>query len=343
MNIGFRTDANSNIGIGHLMRCMAIAFRLIRDGNDVSFYIKDKNAESILRKNDLRNYLLKNNKSANIEDELPELVFQIKRDKIALLIIDSYYVNAAYENILSKEVEIIYIDDLNLFQHNVATIINYNIYAFEMDYQNIYSGSNTKLLLGCAFAPLRKEFENIPSKVVLSKCNKILFTTGGSDEIDYTAIFLKHFIKSEFYKRLDVEVIIGTLNNHCYVVQEHQSYERIHFHNAISRISNIMKDCDIAISAGGTTLYELCACGVPTVCYSFVDNQMLSVKSFENKDIMFYAGDLRDGTDKVAEKSIEYIDTYYLNSSLRQERSHRMQNLVDGKGIYRIVDYIEKY
>ena len=54
-----------------------------------------------------------------------------------------------------------------------------------------------------------------------------------------------------------------------------------------------MKKVDVAISAGGTTLYELCACGTPTISYSFADNQLNNVKQFDEDGIIPYAGDVR--------------------------------------------------
>ena len=54
-----------------------------------------------------------------------------------------------------------------------------------------------------------------------------------------------------------------------------------------------MQEADLAISAGGTTLYELCAVGTPTICYSMADNQLDNVRQFEKDGLMYYAGDAR--------------------------------------------------
>ena len=97
-----------------------------------------------------------------------------------------------------------------------------------------------------------------------------------------------------------------------------------------------MMNADIAISAGGTTLYELCACGTPTISYTFVDNQIDNAKQFDEDGLIRYAGDVRDG-DIV--KSINSIlkkmkDDY----KLRKDMSHRMQLCVDGRGTMRVAD-----
>ena len=57
---------------------------------------------------------------------------------------------------------------------------------------------------------------------------------------------------------------------------EHQ-YPPIKIHKNITNMSDYMRGCEMAVSAGGTTLFELCACGIPTVCFSFAENQMLEM------------------------------------------------------------------
>ncbi|MCR5796546.1 MAG: hypothetical protein K6G63_01315 [Eubacterium sp.] len=48
-----------------------------------------------------------------------------------------------------------------------------------------------------------------------------------------------------------------------------------------------MQKCDIAISAAGSTLYELCACGVPTITYTTADNQIKAEKFLAKKKSCF--------------------------------------------------------
>lgn len=55
-----------------------------------------------------------------------------------------------------------------------------------------------------------------------------------------------------------------------------------------------MHSCELAVSASGTTLLELCACGIPTICFSFADNQMAFAASMDNYGAMCYVGDARE-------------------------------------------------
>lgn len=55
-----------------------------------------------------------------------------------------------------------------------------------------------------------------------------------------------------------------------------------------------MQKCDIAISAAGSTLYELCATGIPAITYTLADNQLIAAEQFDKQGIMLSAGDCRD-------------------------------------------------
>ena len=97
-----------------------------------------------------------------------------------------------------------------------------------------------------------------------------------------------------------------------------------------------MREADLAVSAGGTTLYELCAVGTPAISYAIADNQLENVKKFEEDRLIAYAGDIRK--DHVIDHIIDYLKIYDLNWQIRQERSLKVQKLVDGKGALRIAN-----
>ena len=101
-----------------------------------------------------------------------------------------------------------------------------------------------------------------------------------------------------------------------------------------------MKKAESAISAGGTTLYELCACGTPTISYSFADNQIDNVEQFQKDELIDYAGDVRK--TNIFENVKKLLNHYTQNYDLRKGRSRKMQQLIDGNGASRIVGELIK-
>lgn len=337
--IGIRVDANAEIATGHVMRCLSIANEMRRNHIDCVFITADVFSEQIVHASGFVVILLKTPWN-ELEEETEELVRVIEKYKIEKLIVDSYFVTVPYFDQIKTHTRIIYIDDLNLFQFPVAMIINYNIYAEKFSYPEIYRGTDTKILLGCDYAPLRSEFDSvIPS--FRRTVDKIFITTGGMDQFNAAGKLLRHITKEKLFEDIEFHVVLGRLNRYSHFFHELQERNHLIFlHQDVTTMSVLMTSCDIAISAGGSTLYELCACGVPTICFSSADNQLFGVKGFEEAGLMAYAGDIRTGEDACINNLIASIDEYIYHPDLREKRSDDMRKLVDGKGASRIAEAV---
>ena len=112
---------------------------------------------------------------------------------------------------------------------------------------------------------------------------------------------------------------------------------RIVLHENVKNMGDFMRKCRYAVSAGGTTLYELCACRIPTVCFSFAENQEKFTEEMGSHCIMLYAGDARKNT-QIGETIVEGLLSFFKNPEKEKMYGERMGQLVDGKGTQRIVD-----
>lgn len=336
---GIRVDANSKIATGHVMRCLSIAASLRKAGIDCIFISADKNTENLIAYNNFKSVSL-DSQWDNLDSEIESLSELIIECKIDNLLIDSYFVTDNYLSHLSDISNLIYIDDLNLFHYNVSTIINYNIYYCLFDYYSNYNNTETNLLLGTQYAPLRDEFKFI-SPCIRNKVKKVLITSGGNDCFNVTGKLLNEIIKHNKFQDIMFYVVIGKLNKYKdYLINLSNIRDTIILYENVKSMSDLMMQCDIAITAGGSTMYELCACGIPSICFSFADNQLLGTKSFNNEKLMFYAGDIRNNEEACLTNIIHYIDVYINNFDIRSEVSTRMRDKVDGYGTNRIVSAI---
>lgn len=343
-----RTDANPIIATGHVMRCISIAKEINKLGEEVTFITADMQAEDIIKKNGLSLICL-NSKWDNLEAELSQLIIIIKDNNIDKLLIDSYYVTEYYLKELRKFTRIAYLDDLATFEYPVDMLINYNNYAMSLGYAKWASKIGTKLILGSSYAPLRSEFRNITREKTVNIKN-ILLTTGGSDSNHVAVKFLNYIIKeskkntdrkqkniSEFLRSLQIHVIVGKFNSDKKLLQRMQnSNPNITLHIDVENISELMRTSDLAITAGGSTMYELCACGVPMITYTFADNQVFGVKGFDKLGIAKYCGDLREGEEIIWKNIVETIIFHKLNLEEHNKIANRMQSIVDGHGACRL-------
>ncbi len=337
--IGIRVDANETIATGHLMRCLAIADELQHQVSPPVFLTTDAYAEQIIAS---KGYpvLLLSAEWNQMDRELPELLNLIAQYSIDKLFIDSYSVTYSYLATLQKHCQVIYLDDLNAFPYPVSMILNYSIYADSIPYAKIYASSPVKLLLGTAYAPLRSEFKSL-SVQKRPSVSKILITAGGVDNYNVAGFLLKKIQGENQFPDIEFHVVVGKLNCHLKELEMFpEQSSHIILHHDVSRMAGLMTSCDLAVSAGGTTLYELSACGVPTVCFSVADNQLENVRGFAAKGIMEYAGDVRADLSGVLDRVIWHLKKYIADPIFRERCSCNMQKVVDGIGAERVASEI---
>ena len=328
---------NTVIATGHMMRCISIADAARELGEETVFILADNNAVELLE-NKKYSYIVMNTKWNDMQSELSVLKSIILERKISCLLIDSYQVTVDYLQTLKEITKIYYIDDLNSFIYPVDGIICYANYYKKFDYPKHYSGC--KLCLGVEYVPLRKEFANCEKKVIKDQVENLLLLSGGSDNYHFL-LRLTSKIDASKYKRIDV--ICGKYNvDYEQLCVECSMHPNIYIQRNTTEIKKYMEQADLIISAGGTTLYEACAVGTPTLSYSMVDNQLDNVRQFSEDGIMDYAGDIR--YENVIENMNALLENYHYNKSLRMKKSIRMQKLIDGNGALRVAKMlIEEY
>lgn len=339
--IGIRVDGNSIIATGHIMRCLSIASGIRNIGLECMFITADEMGMTFLSSYGFKVIPL-NSQWDNLNKETEQMVEVIRQYKIDKLIVDTYYVTLHYLKALEVHTAVIYIDDMNFFRYPVSMVINYNIYHELFSYEEIYQDRDTQLLLGCDFAPLRDEFIGLALSF-RDEVKKVLITTGGTDQYNVAGKLIKRIIKDDLFKGIEFHVVVGSLNrNGEYLKEQADGHPSIVLHKGVRDMAKLMMSCDIAITAGGSTMYELCACGIPSISFSFADNQLYGVEGFQKEGIMAYAGDMRDDEEKCITSLIGYLKEYVNNADERKEKSFKMRGKVDGKGVERIIDTIIK-
>lgn len=328
-----RTDMNPTISTGHMMRCLAIADALSVKGEKVTFLLADTNAVNLLEK---RGYLYRvlSTDWKDMESELPQLEGVLRQESIPRILVDSYQVTPRYLSCLQEMAWTAYIDDVNAFIYPVDGLICYANYWEKFGYRKRYS--KTELCLGMEYVPLREVFASCPAKNISRQIERVLLLSGGSDPYDMIRRILHAIVDR---KETEIHVICGKYYPYYEeVCRDYSEQKNIVFHRAVSNMEDYMKMADIAVSAGGTTLYELCACGTPTISYSMADNQLDNVRQFAEDGLIPYAGDAREALTE--EKIAAILKQYGEQRMLRVEQSHRMQQMVDGNGAGRIADWL---
>lgn len=336
-----RADANEKIGTGHVMRCLSIAEELRRHGESVTFITADERSRGMIEEQGFSIICL-NSMWNDLEKEISSLIRVIKAQEISSLLIDSYFVTEAYLKEIGKYTKIIYIDDINQFLYPVDLLVNYNIYAGELEYEKRYreAGLDTKFLLGCSYVPLREEFCCIDRKIS-ETVSRVLITSGGTDSWDAVGGILETFAEKQWFGMTEFHVILGRFNKNREKLEKRwEDHKNVVLLSNIKNMAEQMKQCDIAVTAGGVTTYELCAVGIPSVMYTLADNQMDIANTVSRLGIIPWVGDIRENRERCLEMIGEYIEKFRDNLEIRQNLSREMRSVVDGKGCTRFVDAI---
>lgn len=335
-----RVDGNEILATGHVMRCLSIAEALRKLGEEVVFVVADDRPGQLITGKGFQMDVL-NTTWNDLNQETEILCNYVQENKVNILLLDSYYVTKEYLQILSQYTKIIYIDDLKRFDYPVNTIIHYSPFAKAEEYRKLYTADEKLpcILCGGEYIPLREEFAYQPYEIK-EKVSKVLITTGGTDQLNVAGNLLNRLLENKALASLEYHVIIGCFHSDKEGLQKlAEKHTNIFVHENVKNMSDFMRHCDVAVSAGGTTLYELCACGIPTICLEVADNQQGAV-IWQQQDYMEYAGNAYMDMESCIKQCEKSLMKYMNNRKMREDRSHRMQTLVDGSGAIRIAQYI---
>lgn len=295
-----------------------------------------------------------NNDTSRMADDSVINIPDSQKYKHIIYFTDSYFVTGQYLSAIPPFAKTAYIDDLQAFDYPVNLIINYDVISpRDMPaYRSAYRKAD-RLLLGASYTPLRSQFLH-KQTIVKEKVTDILITTGGSDPFHFCLNFIRH-LNSQLHKspgtRIDVQtssiptvvfhIVIGKLNaDREKLWQAARNLSCLKLHESINDMASLMGQCDIAVSAAGTTLYELCALGVPSISFTMADNQLTAAKAFDAAGAISCAGDIRTDQETVLEAVFRFMEKCSFEK--RKTAHETMRSLVDGKGSLRIAHAINE-
>lgn len=334
--IGFRVDANEVIATGHLMRCIAIASVCIRRGEKCIFFLAEEKETFRLEERGIP-YRILNTDWKDMNSEKSELFSAIREEQPDCMVVDSYQVTGEYLSWLDGIIPVLYIDDMEKERYSVTAVLHYSQWEGSADCQKRYAGTKTKVLAGMEYVPLREEFAKHENHV---RTKSILITTGGTDPYNIAGRLLQECICKSEFSGYTFQAVIGSMNQYEKELREFEKrFNNVFIHKNIKNIGEYMSCCESAVSAGGTTLFEMCASGIPTVCFSFADNQQEFAREMGIRNIMLYAGDARENM-YIEQRMCEQLIKFVNNGLMRKQYSDRMMRLVDGHGCERIADFL---
>jgi UDP-2,4-diacetamido-2,4,6-trideoxy-beta-L-altropyranose hydrolase len=332
----FRADAGQQIGVGHVMRCLALAQCWHEAGGQGIFVIGGEAPllSERLKAEGLRvSYLSTRAGSAQDAMQTAEIALQTGARWV---VADGYHFASDYQQHLKNSgISVLLIDDRGYKDHCFADIVlNQNIHANDNLYQK--RESDTRLLLGPKYVLLRKEFLKWQDwgREIRDLASKVLVTFGGTDPHNLTLKTLQA-LKKISINSLQVVVVTGGNN------PEHGSLRsavdelsaKIEFKRNVTNMDELMAWADVAISAGGSTCWELAYMGLPGLVIVAAENQLPVAEDLAAAGVVENLGWHTDvSTQVISEALVRLLQSFEKRLSM----SHNGRKMVDGKGVVRV-------
>ena len=254
------------------------------------------------------------------------------------IIVDHYAISKIWEDRISKlKVKIVVIDDLANREHNCSLLIDHNSFGHKSSER--YKGLcnvECKLLVGSHY--FMGEFQRNPKVYFKRKYKtRILVYAGGTNDPK----ILKKFaiIASNIYlknKNVSIDFLFSkelVKNIHLMRLVQQSNGKLIRFS---PNFTNILRNYDFMIGAGGTTLWEREYYNITCALISIAENQMPILSSMASRSAIIYLGHINSLSKS---KIINQTITALKNLSLLRFKSHQL-NLVDGFGLNRVIKEI---
>lgn len=333
-----RVDASSTVGTGHVFRCLALTDELRLKGGSATYVCAESrgNMASMLREKNYRVEMI----PAGLppaEDAAATLATLSSEGGFDFLLVDHYELDMMFESPLRAIVRAIAaVDDLANRPHDVDLLIDP---SHEPEEAVIYHGlvsPNVELALGTNYILLRREFFDSPRpKREFGAVKRLLVTLGGNDPPNATGLALEA-LDDPAFADIQVDLTLGTSNPRQEELREKAArLSNVTMHLQSTQMAKIMADADLCIGAGGTTAWERCFMGLPSLVLVLADNQRDLAAKLDRMQCATNLG------------YADLLDVKTLRSALldaiqdarwrdRIARTAMMQ--VDGHGVFRVLD-----
>jgi len=297
MRVVIRTDASIRIGTGHVMRCLTLADALRRQGAECRFICRalEGHMAAAIRARGFECTLLPAHEGplpVGPPDHAHWAEADWRRDaeetRAALgsapdwLVLDHYAFDARWEEaVCPAGTRLLVLDDLADRPHTADLLLDQNLGRRAEDYDG-FVPDHCKRLIGPRYALLRPEFAERRAEALAARAERadqgirhLLISMGGIDLPNATSKVLEVLPECNLPDDARITVVMGAQApalervRALAVALPWQTDVRVN----VSDMAALMADADLAIGGAGTTTWERCCLGLPTLTVVLADNQ----------------------------------------------------------------------
>lgn len=360
LRIVFRVDASLSIGTGHAMRCLTLADALRERGAECHFLCREHPGHLIeaIRSRGFQVDTLPMSPESVAPEEVSPLAHAawlgtswqddarqcrgiLKRLAPDWLVVDHYALDKRWEEaLLPQDCRLLVIDDLADRAHCADVLLDQNLGRQTDDYAGLVPDHCTRLI-GPRFALLRPEFARLRESSLARRATpllkQLLITMGGVDKDNATGQVLDALKQVDLPGDCRISVVMG--RNAPWLSQvKAQSASMPWPTDVVVNVSDMaerMAQADLAIGAAGSTSWERCCLGLPTLMVVLAENQLEAGQALQ----VAGAAVLIKGSDEICLALPDALCAVLVPQSL-QAMSRAAASITDGQGLSLVRDIL---
>lgn len=333
MKVLLRADASPVQGTGHVMRCLTLSEELIRRGHQVFLMTNTSEVEwlekviqdSQVQVIHVRQHYLPIKKCLGLS---PDLV-----------VVDSYEISAQEISQLAQKVPVLAIVDGDARGIVATEYLDHNLGA---ELEKWSDEVSSKLLAGSTFALIRVavlEQQRENPWVFQESLPHIVAVMGGSDP---TGTIVQVAQALARLRGTCTATLVVSEKWHEKVHEMFDDQQGIEIISPTVELPRVLASADIAISASGTSAWELCSLGIPSILIAVVENQSKSLQRMIEHNLVLGIDVTRGGTIDVTTEVETMVCRLIKNAGIREQLSRQCAKYFDGSGKVRVVNVLEE-
>jgi UDP-2,4-diacetamido-2,4,6-trideoxy-beta-L-altropyranose hydrolase len=329
-----RADGDARMGMGHVMRTLALAQAWQDEGGAAAYFQAATTPVIEQRLRAERVEVVSQNVEPGSGADADALIRTAAAERAPWVVLDGYHFDDRYQRRVKEAgFRLLLVDDLGQSGHYCADLVlNQDLNAAAALY--VDREPYTKLLLGTDYVLLRREFRSYPPQPrdFSDRPQTLLVTMGGADPNNVTLQVVEALVRSG-RKELQVLVVIGPSNRHGASLEAAaKECSSIRLLRSPPDMPRLMAQCGAAITAGGSTVWELAYFAVPSVVLVIAENQRPCAEQLRAREACLVLDDVEGRPQLLAEA----IDRLLEDPQQRALCSARFSALVDGRGAERV-------
>lgn len=358
--IAFRADASTRMGAGHVMRCLTLADALRARGKESIFICRDHPGHmgELIVERGHRVELLPSVEPASLSEDQDSYatwlgdtqdgdaaatIASLAGCRAEWVVVDHYALATDWEVAVSAHCgHLMVIDDLADRAHRCDLLLDQTFGRNDAAYASLVPAA-ARLFCGAEFALLRPEFaalrqQSLRRRADADTVGQILINLGGVDADNITGAVLDALESVSLSDECRLKVVIGWQSPWADHIRRRigETALDVELLQGVADMAPLMAESDLAIGSAGSSSWERCCLGLPTVMIVLADNQRMIAGQLAAHGVATVVSRDRLPADLPVAASALLVDAL-----ARKTMSARAAAIVDGLGTSRIADAME--